>query len=177
MWGPREQTEPHLSNRGMRAGTAGAGLNASTQPFYVARCGNARLLELPLNGGVIPPANPQRVAELLANALDGPPGVPRVISVAIRQETAEGCLDALLGAEVLRTPKVYWTTNADLLTVMLGEPAVPAPVQTSPLQAIRERLQLRPPLPTPPGVPAPPNAVPTSPTVVVPAIQMPPLHT
>lgn len=172
LWGPLEQVEPHLSNRGMRAGTAGAGINAATQPFYIARSGDARLLEMPLNGGVVPPVRPQHIAELLGNALDSPPGVPRVLSIAIRQETAEGCLDAMLEAEALRSPKIHWTTNADLLTHMLGQPAVPPPARVSPLQEVRQQLQAQPmPMPT-----APPNGQAPA-TVVVPAIQMPPLRT
>lgn len=169
LWGAVEQTEPHLSNRGMLASTSGAGVNAGTQPFFIARCGSSRLLELPLGGGVIPPVRPQHVAELLATALDSPPGLSRVISIAIRQETAQGCLDALLGAEVLRSKELRWTTNADLLTRLLGEPGVPAPSRESPLQAIRQQLRQPPPTASaaPPGVP----------TVVVPPIQMPPINT
>ncbi len=179
LWGPQPQSDPHLSNHGMRTGTGGAGINASTQPFFIARCGSSRLLELPLGGGVVPPVNPQHVAGLMANALDSPPGVHRIISLAIRQETAEGSLEALLGAEALRSARIHWTTNVDLLATLLGESEVPDAAATSPFQQLREQMAQRPAMAPHPI--APPTAQPVAPIVapplVVPAIQMPRLET
>jgi hypothetical protein len=175
LWGASAQTEPHLGNHGMRAGTGGAGINAGTQPFFIARCGAARLLELPLGAGVVPPTNPQHVAELIAGALDSPPGVPRILGLAIRQETAEGSLQALLNAEALRSPRLHWTTNVDLLASLLGMAAVPDPLRQSPLQALREQMFKRPPTSAPP-LPLG-SMVPVAPPVVVPPIQIPTIKT
>ncbi len=176
LWGPTTQTEPYLGNNGMRAGTHGAGVHASTPPFFIARSGSARLLELPLGGGVVPPTSPQHVAELVAGALDSPPGLPRIVSLAIRQETAEGCLEALLAAEALRSPRLRWTTNVDLLADLLGGAPVPEPVRLSPLQSLREQLHQRP-LVAAPAMPSPLVATPTAPPVVVPPIQVPAIKT
>lgn len=173
LWGPAPQTEPYLGNNGMRAGTSGAGVHASTPPFFIARSGSARLLELPLGGGVVPPTSPQHVAELVASALDSPPGVPRIVSLAIRQETAEGCLQALLDAEVLRSARLRWTTNVDMLAELLGGAPVPEPARQSPLQSIREQLHKRQ-LVSAPAMPSPLVPGPTmAPPVVVPPIQIP----
>ena len=178
LWGSEAQAEPYLSNAGMLKGTGGAGINAATQPFFIARCGASRLLELPLGGGVIPPARPQHVAELLANTLDAPPGMPRVVSLAIRQETAEGSLDALLRAEALRSARIRWTTNVDLLPVLLGTDAVPEPPRVSPLQELRQQMPLvRPPGSAPMPPPSPAIPTPAAPPVVIPPIQIPPLRT
>lgn len=178
LWGAEPQTESHLSNHGMRAGTGGAGVNASTQPFFIARCGASRLLEIPLNGGVIPPVNPQHVAELLANALDSPPGVARSIGLAIRQETAEGSLDALLRAEALHSSRIQWTTNVDMLPTLLGAPPTSETKVASEFQQLRQRMAKdQAPVAIGPHVPPSQSATPVAPPVVVPPIQIPQLKT
>ncbi|MEM9455027.1 MAG: hypothetical protein AAGF11_12675 [Myxococcota bacterium] len=179
LWGPQEQADPYFSNRGAWIGTRGAGINANTQPFFIAHCGSSRLLELPLNGGVVPPTNPEHIAELLSNSLESPPGVSRTLSLAIRQETAEGCLDALLDIEAFRASRIHWTTNVDLLVDLLGEPPVSEPigVRDRPLQALREQMaqgNLASSVAVAPAGPPPGRAVPS---VVVPAIQVPLLKT
>jgi len=173
LWGAETSREPQLANQlanqGLRLGTGGAGVTATTLPFFIARCGEERLLELPLNGGVMPPASAQHVGELLAHALDAPPGVPRIIALAIRQETAEGSLDALLQLEALRSSRLQWTTNVDLVAALLGIRAAPAPVRSGPLQQVREQLAGRMPMPMS-------AAHVTSGPVIIPAIQIPKIH-
>ncbi len=177
LWGPAAQTEPFLGNHGLLAGTGGAGVNASTQPFFIARCGNTRLLELPLCGGVVPPTSPQHVAELVAGALDSPVGVRRIISLAIRQETAEGTVPALLAAEALRSPRLHWTTNADLLASLLGTAAVPEPERPSALQALRQQMASQAPASPFPLQQSLSSVVPVAPPVVIPPIHMPSIKT
>ncbi|MEM7151476.1 MAG: hypothetical protein AAF799_01490 [Myxococcota bacterium] len=180
LWGSTEQNEPHLSNHGMRAGTGGAGINASTQPFFIARAGGSQLLELPVNGGVVPPASPQHVAELLTNALESPPGVPRIVSIALRQETAEHSLDALMAVEALHSQRIRWTTNVDLLEALLGKPAIAEPEPQRPFQVIREQMAKHLPINVPlaqHGAPPQAPAGPVAPPVVIPSIQVPQIKT
>ncbi|MEX1364844.1 MAG: hypothetical protein AB1Z98_17080, partial [Nannocystaceae bacterium] len=176
LWGPRPCGEPHLSNHGMRAGTGGAGVSAATAPFFIAHRGQARLLEMPLTGGVVPPASPQHVAMLLSNALESPLGMPRIIAFAVRQETAEGSLDALLQAEALRSSRIQWTTNADLLAPLLGSAPVPEPARMGPLARFREQMASAGSAPTMSLAPQTAPVV-AAPPVVVPPIQVPKIRT
>lgn len=175
LWGAEACSEPHLRNHGVRTGTGGAGVSAGTLPFFVAGAGDRRLLEMPLNGGVVPPASPEHLAELLANAIEAPPGLPHIIALAIRQETAEGSLEALLQVEALRSARLHWTTNADLLAALLGTAVVPAPERVGPLQQVREQLAAgRVPMPVMPTPVMP--TLPVVTPVVVPPIQIPKIH-
>lgn len=172
LWGPETSDDPQLDNHGQRLGTGGAGVTATTLPFFVARHGDARLLEVPLNGGVLPPASAQHVGGLLAHALDGPPGLPRILSLAIRQETAEGSLDELLKLEALRSSRIQWTTNVDLADALMGLRPVPAPARSGPLQQVREQMAAAGRMPMPAPMPVP-TATAAPAAVVIPSIQIP----
>lgn len=114
LWGGREHHDDVLRNTYVSHATAGTGVHARSQPFVVATEAG-RIVEIPLNAGLLPPLVSEEVERAIVARLESLDAGPSFLSFGFHQETASGVLDDLLKAEVLSDPRVEWTTNIDWL--------------------------------------------------------------
>lgn len=140
LWGPDEHDD-HLANHHCHAATAGTGVDWRTQPFRVLPDGRGELLELPLNGGFIPPVSPKHLTKIAGALAKLPSAAGVYLSFGVHQDTAdhefaaviEECLSLLE-----RDYEIRWSTLSTIVDGLLGKrPANP--------RAIVRPVPLRPP--------------------------------
>jgi hypothetical protein len=140
LWGAQRKPMPSeaWTNQGLWSGTSGAGINSTTQPFHIRGDENNSLFEMPLNGGLVPPFAPEEVLQTIAAALIAPISDRRIVSFAIRQETAEESLNHIAASDIVRAPDIRWATNIDLLSAV--ERSEPPASGMSPWEAARQHF-------------------------------------
>lgn len=123
LWGPDPEDEPSVSNRHCLRATSGFGVDRRTQPFFIINQDRkCRLLELPNNGGLIPPATVAELLVLLRATLDLPVADASHLSFGIHQETAgDGVVEMIERAlaELISEPSLEWTTLAGAAAKLL----------------------------------------------------------
>lgn len=137
LWGPDANSEPALHNSHCLRATAGFGVDRRTQPFFICqRDREARLLELPNNGGMLPPGSFTGLLALLRATLELPVAGASHLSFGIHQETAGDGVAELVErtiGELVSEPSLEWTTLGDTATALIDGTSE----RTSPGSALR----------------------------------------
>lgn len=114
LWGADANDEMSVQNSHCLRGTAGFGVDRRTQPFFVIqRDARTRLLELPNNGGMLPPGTFTELLTLLRSMLELPVAGASHLSFGIHQETAGDGVAELVERSIgplASEPGLEWTT-------------------------------------------------------------------
>lgn len=112
LWGPDEQSARELANSHVRNATAGTGVDWRTQPFYIVSSEAGELLEMPINGGMIPPVAPQHLVRI-AGALAKLASNTSYLSFGVHQDTCDREMTVILERIIdtlEREHEVTWCT-------------------------------------------------------------------
>jgi hypothetical protein len=89
LWGPDEPAARELSNAACRHATASTGIDWRTQPFAILSREDGNLIEMPINGGMIPPASPTHLLRIAGALAKLQSGSGSYLSFGIHQDTAD----------------------------------------------------------------------------------------
>ena len=158
LWGPTQQSGGYLSNTHCYTATAGTGIDWRTQPFMIIADDARQLLEMPINGGIVPPAVPNHVLKI-ANALTKFPSPSGTyFSFGIHQDTADTEFMAMIEEIVAQLDREYGANWSTLATIADGL-RYPNQRPAASMPGVR-------PVPRPGAVPRPtPVRVPTPPPI------------
>lgn len=139
LWGPDEQSARELANARCREATAGTGIDWRTQPFYIVASEEGELLEMPINGGMIPPVAPAHLLRI-AGALAKQAGATSYLSFGIHQDTCDREMTSILERifDVLeREHEVTWCTLRSIADGLVAQQAASAAIHMpNPLKPI-----------------------------------------
>lgn len=125
LWGSEPNAEAALRNEHCLRRTAGFGVDRRTQPFFIIqRDGESRLLELPNNGGMLPPGTFAELLTLLRSTLEQPVAGASHLSFGIHQETAGDGIAEMVErslAGLVSEPTLEWTTLSETAAHLLGQ--------------------------------------------------------
>ena len=135
LWGPEPHDERHLANSLCQAATAGTGVDWRSQPFLILADDRGELLEMPLNGGLVPPVSPAHLNKI-ANALAKLPSMAGIyLCFGFHQDTADTDLLRVIEESLAHMEQefvVNWSTLAATADILLNR------------NGARSRMPLRP---------------------------------
>lgn len=117
LWGPEAQEARHLANARCLNATAGTGVDWRSQPFLILADGEGELLEMPINGGLIPPVSPLHLEKIGRALAMLPSASGSYLSFGIHQDTADGEIIRMIEETVAKIERAYeveWATLASI---------------------------------------------------------------
>ncbi|MFV8754986.1 hypothetical protein ACNOYE_30930 [Nannocystaceae bacterium ST9] len=144
LWGPDEPSARELSNAACRHATASTGVDWRTQPFAILSGDAGVLLEMPLNGGMIPPVSPTHLLRIAGALAKLQSGAGSYLSFGIHQDTADAELLVIFERviETLeREYEVQWCTLSGIADGLVDDRPVAPPVKPTWVNPMRSQMR------------------------------------